>query len=193
MEVVEQYCYGCPTSVDFLNWVATVSTTTTKASAKVKPKIPTSTMVSRKPKSKPAGNDFDLAEALDKNQKPGGAFSDSDLEGVSRDDTYKPDKGKGGHQKGDTNQSTQDESRETTAEVGTIAGIISTVGIALVGAISSYITYQKKKLCFSIQQSLNADISKSEIPEGVVATEPNAQQTLLEQPKTGPSSDENAV
>ncbi len=41
---------------------------------------------------------------------------------------------------------------ETTAEVGTIAGIVSAVAMALVGAISSYISYQKKKLCFGIQR-----------------------------------------
>lgn len=41
---------------------------------------------------------------------------------------------------------------DTTAEVGTIAGIASAVAMALVGAISSYISYQKKKLCFSIQR-----------------------------------------
>ncbi|KAM4565335.1 CD99 antigen-like protein 2 isoform 5-T5 [Fundulus diaphanus] len=156
---------------DLINLVATVSTTTTKAPAKVKPKLPTSTAASKTPKPKPIGNDFNLADALDDNQKPGG-----------------------GHQRGDTNQNTYDENSETTAEVGTIAGIISAVGVALVGAISSYISYQKKKLCFGIQQSLNADINKAEVPEGVVATEPHAaQQTLLEQPKTGPPSDENAV
>ncbi|XP_021171572.2 CD99 antigen-like protein 2 isoform X5 [Fundulus heteroclitus] len=157
---------------DLINLDATVSTTTTKAPAKVRPKLPTSTAASKKPRPKPIGNDFNLADALDENQKPGG-----------------------GHQKGDTNQNTYDEnSAETTAEVGTIAGIISAVGVALVGAISSYISYQKKKLCFGIQQSLNADINKAEVPEGVVATEPHAaQQTLLDQPKTGPPSDENAV
>lgn len=36
--------------------------------------------------------------------------------------------------------------------MGTIAGIVSAVAMALVGAISSYISYQKKKLCFSIQR-----------------------------------------
>lgn len=41
---------------------------------------------------------------------------------------------------------------DTTAEVGTIAGIVSAVAMALVGAISSYISYQKKKLCFGIQR-----------------------------------------
>lgn len=46
---------------------------------------------------------------------------------------------------------------ETTAEVGTIAGIMSAVAVALVGAISSYISYQKKKLCFSIQREYPAE------------------------------------
>lgn len=88
---------------------------------------------------------------------------------------------------------------ETTAEVGTIAGIVSAVAMALVGAVSSYISYQKKKLCFSIQrrvlvlalalshwrrltgnmlikcvitESLNAEMVKAENPDAVVATEP---------------------
>lgn len=34
---------------------------------------------------------------------------------------------------------------------GPIAGIISAVGVALVGAASSYFAYQKKKLCFKLQ------------------------------------------
>lgn len=39
----------------------------------------------------------------------------------------------------------------TEAGSGTLAGIISAVGVALVGAASSYFAYQKKKLCFKIQ------------------------------------------
>lgn len=88
------------------------------------------------------------------------------------------------------------------AETGTIAGIVSAVAMALVGAVSSYISYQKKKFCFSIQrkneqlalscqingcfrlfwrtspspffftESLNADMVKAENPEAVVAQEP---------------------
>ncbi len=38
------------------------------------------------------------------------------------------------------------------AETGTIAGIVSAVAMALVGAVSSYISYQKKKFCFSMQR-----------------------------------------
>lgn len=39
----------------------------------------------------------------------------------------------------------------TEAGSGALAGIISSVGVALVGAVSSYFAYQKKKLCFKIQ------------------------------------------
>lgn len=34
---------------------------------------------------------------------------------------------------------------------GPIAGIISAIGVALVGAASGYFAYQKKKLCFKLQ------------------------------------------
>lgn len=92
-------------------------------------------------------------------------------------------------------------SLDTMAETGTIAGIVSAVGMALVGAVSGYISYQKKKLCFSIQrkethfllncitqlvflsfgsyhvlhlstESLNADMVKADAPDAVVAQEP---------------------
>lgn len=179
----------------------TTTTTTTKAPPKVVPKVPTGTKAPAKPKPKPAADDFDLADALDpnndiggkdKNKGQGGEFSDDDLTGVSKSN-YKPDKGKGGHPSGDDQINQYDDNTETTAEVGTIAGIVSAVAMALVGAISSYISYQKKKLCFSMQQSLNTDMVKSENPEAVVATEPQVQQTLLEPPNAEPPTEENAV
>nr|XP_046237286.1 CD99 antigen-like protein 2 isoform X2 [Scatophagus argus] len=175
--------------------------TTTKAPPKIVPKVPSGTKAPIKPKPMSAGHDFDLADALgpdsdiggkDKNKGQGGGFSDNDLIDVSKDDSYKPDKGKGG--RGDSDQINQyDDNIETTAEVGTIAGIVSAVAMALVGAVSSYISYQKKKLCFSIQQSLNADMVKTENPEAVVASEPQVQQTLLEPPNAEPPTEENAV
>ncbi|XP_058481560.1 CD99 antigen-like protein 2 isoform X2 [Solea solea] len=149
-------------------------TTTTKSP----PKVPSSTKAPVKPKPKP---------------KPGG-FSDTDLIDVGKDDTYKPDKGKGGHSRGDSDLiNHHDDNSETTAEVGTIAGIVSAVAMALMGAITSYISYQKKKLCFSIQQSLNTDMVKAENPDAVVATEPQVQQTLLESSNAEPPTEENAV
>ncbi|XP_077401473.1 CD99 antigen-like protein 2 isoform X2 [Vanacampus margaritifer] len=150
---------------------------------------------------------LDLADALDganeqttpaplpgtkapiKTKGKAGGFSDSDLIDVSKDDSYKPDKGKGSRPSGDRDQINQrgdNGNTETTAEIGTIAGIISAVGMALVGAISSYISYQKKKLCFGIQQSLNAEMVKADAPDAVLATEPQVQQTLLEQSSAEP-------
>lgn len=38
------------------------------------------------------------------------------------------------------------------AETGTIAGIASGLAMALIGAVTSYISYQQKKFCFSIQR-----------------------------------------
>ncbi|XP_068444242.1 CD99 antigen-like protein 2 isoform X2 [Clinocottus analis] len=153
-----------------------ITTTTTKAPPKVVPKVPTGTKAPVKPKPKPGG------------------FSDDDLFDVGKDETYKPDKGKGGRPSGEKDHINQyDDNTETTAEVGTIAGIVSAVAMALVGAISSYISYQKKKLCFGLQQSLNTDMVKAENPEAVVATEPQIQQTLLEPPNAEPPTEENVV
>lgn len=180
-----------------------VTTTTTKAPPKVVPKAPASTKAPVKPQPKPASDDLDLADALDPNNDiagkdkkrvQGGGFSDDDLLDVGNDDTYKPDKGKGPGPGGSDhiNQKNNDKP-ETTAEVGTIAGIASAVAMALVGAVTSYISYQKKKLCFSMQQSLNSEMVKSENPDAVVATEPQVQQTLLESANAEPPAEENAV
>ncbi|XP_030287235.1 CD99 antigen-like protein 2 isoform X2 [Sparus aurata] len=166
---------GAGGDLDLGDFFDGTTTTTTKSPTKVVPKVPAATKAPVKPKPKPGG------------------FSDSDLADVGKDDTYKPDKGKGGP-RGDKDQINQyDDNSGTTTEVGTIAGIASAVAMALVGAISSYISYQKKKLCFGIQQSLNTDMVKAENPEAVVATEPQVQQTLLEPPNAEPPTEENAV
>ncbi|XP_045557492.1 CD99 antigen-like protein 2 isoform X2 [Salmo salar] len=174
------------------------------------------------PKPQPASDEFDLGDALDPNNdiggkdknkgqsdkgiggggrgdrapnnrggNGGGSFSDDDLLDVGKDDTYNPDKGKGGH--GGGQSATDDNNLDTMAETGTIAGIISAIGLALVGAVTSYVSYQKKKFCFSIQQSLNADLVKTDNPDAVVATEPQVQQTLLEPPNAEPPSQDNTV
>ncbi|XP_053715579.1 CD99 antigen-like protein 2 [Synchiropus splendidus] len=156
-------------------------------------------------KPKPvAEGDFDLADALDpkndikdknKNQgNTGGGFSDSDLADIAKDMDKDKGKGKGRGGAGDGPIHPSNDNTETQAEVGTIAGIVSAVAMALVGAVTSYISYQKKKLCFSIQQSLNADFVKAENPDAVVATEPQVQQTLLEPPNAEPpATEENTV
>uniref|UniRef100_A0A672Q4T0 CD99 antigen-like protein 2 n=1 Tax=Sinocyclocheilus grahami TaxID=75366 RepID=A0A672Q4T0_SINGR len=127
----------------------------------------------------------------------GSEFSDADLADVGNDNAYKPDKGKGdklklgGHSGSDLDHA--DDNHDTMAETGTIAGIVSAVAMALAGAVSGYISYQKKKLCFSIQQSLNADMVKADAPDAVVAQEPQVQQTLLQPPNAEPPTEENAV
>ncbi|XP_051755598.1 CD99 antigen-like protein 2 isoform X1 [Ctenopharyngodon idella] len=125
----------------------------------------------------------------------GSQLSDDDLFDVGNDDSYKPDKGKGGKgaSSGGDLDPADDNNYDTMAETGTIAGIVSAVGMALVGAVSGYISYQKKKLCFSIQQSLNADMVKADAPDAVVAQEPQVQQTLLQPPNAEPPTEENAV
>ncbi|XP_009301305.1 CD99 antigen-like protein 2 isoform X3 [Danio rerio] len=131
------------------------------------------------------------------NSRGGSQFSDDDLLDVGNDNSYKPDKGKGGKGGSSSNvgdlDPADDNNYDTMAETGTIAGIVSAVAMALVGAVSSYISYQKKKLCFSIQQSLNADMVKADAPDAVVAQEPQVQQTLLQPPNAEPPTEENAV
>ncbi|XP_032701150.1 CD99 antigen-like protein 2 isoform X4 [Lontra canadensis] len=103
---------------------------------------------------KPAEDDFDLADALDDRndlddgrRKPsagGGGFSDKDLEDILGGGEYKPDKGDGRY-------GSDDSESGVSAEAGTIAGVASALAMALIGAVSSYISYQQKKFCFSIQ------------------------------------------
>ncbi|XP_067299476.1 CD99 antigen-like protein 2 isoform X6 [Pseudorasbora parva] len=154
-----------------------------------------------KGKGKDSGKEKDLGGGGRDDGKPnsrgGSQFSDDDLFDVGNDNSYKPDKGKGG--KGGSASSTGDlgpadeNNYDTMAETGTIAGIVSAVAMALFGAVSGYISYQKKKLCFSIQQSLNVDMVKADAPDAVVAQEPQVQQTLLQPPNAEPPTEENAV
>uniref|UniRef100_H3B4F0 CD99 antigen-like protein 2 n=1 Tax=Latimeria chalumnae TaxID=7897 RepID=H3B4F0_LATCH len=125
--------------------------------------------------------DFDLSDALVDNDDGIGSkgkdnrgvenFSDDDLKDVIAGG-YTPDKNKGIGGGG--------ESVDNTAETGTIAGIVSALAMALVGAVTSYISYQQKKFCFSIQQSLNAEYVKGENMEAGIAEEPQAERALLE-------------
>ncbi|XP_021107311.1 CD99 antigen-like protein 2 isoform X5 [Heterocephalus glaber] len=120
----------------------------------------------------PAVDDFNLADGLDDGndrddgpKKPSAAgegFSDKDLEEIVGGG-YRPDKNKG-----------------MSAETGTIAGVASALAMALIGAVSSYISYQQKKFCFSIQQGLNADYVKGENLESVVSEEPQVKYSALQ-------------
>ncbi|XP_008586737.1 PREDICTED: CD99 antigen-like protein 2 [Galeopterus variegatus] len=139
----------------------------------------------------PAGGEFDLADALDErndgHRKPnaggvGGGLSDKDLEDILGGGDYKPDKGKGDGRYG----SSDDTESGATVETGTIAGVASALAMALIGAVSSYISYQQRKFCFSIQhaaegqESLNADYVKGENLEAVVCEEPQVKYSSLQ-------------
>ncbi|XP_039723517.1 CD99 antigen-like protein 2 isoform X2 [Pteropus medius] len=160
-----------------------------KETASVKQKWDYTTTTTKRPgttraPAKPAGNDFDLADALDDRndqhdgrRKPsagGGGFSDKDLEDVLGGD-YKPDKGRGDGRYG----SNDDSEAGMSPETGTIAGVASALAMALIGAVSSYISYQQKKFCFRIQQGLNADYVKGENLEAVVCEEPQGRRAEM--------------
>uniref|UniRef100_A0A8C3GEB8 CD99 antigen-like protein 2 n=1 Tax=Cairina moschata TaxID=8855 RepID=A0A8C3GEB8_CAIMO len=86
-----------------------------------------------------------------------------------------------------------------TVETGTIAGIASALAMALVGAVSSYISYQQKKFCFSIQrkqplggEGLNAEYVKGENMEAVVSEEPQVKYSVLETQSAEPPKQDSA-
>ncbi|XP_036696214.1 CD99 antigen-like protein 2 isoform X4 [Balaenoptera musculus] len=147
---------------------------------------PGATRAPAKPAGPPEEKEFDLADALDDrndqdhgHRKPnagGGGFSDKDLEDLLGGGEYKPDKGKGDGQYG----SGEDSGSGMSAETGTIAGVASALAMALIGAVSSYISYQQKKFCFSIQQGLSADYVKGEHLEAVVCEEPQVKYSALQ-------------
>ncbi|XP_056396604.1 CD99 antigen-like protein 2 isoform X2 [Hyla sarda] len=147
-----------------------------------------------KPPNKPGTKDFDLEDALDDRNDPnrGGDISDSDLEDIVGGG-YKPDKGKDGHPAGGRENDNYENSGAIN-EPGAIAGIASALVMALVGAVSSYISYQQKKFCFSIQQGLNADYVKGENMEAVMAEEPQVKYSSLEaQSAPPPTGDPSKV
>lgn len=115
---------------------------------------------------KPAGDpsktggtgDFNILDAIDKDSKKpsagGGGFGDLDLSDVADNGEYKPDPGQGGRggaRAGDSSSDTSGGAEQGAAQNGQMAAIISTVGVAILGAASSFFAYQKKKLCFKLQ------------------------------------------
>ncbi|KAM9577569.1 CD99 antigen-like protein 2 isoform 3-T3 [Trichechus inunguis] len=150
----------------------------------------------RAPANLPGIDDFDLADALDDRndrddgrRKPsagGGGFSDKDLENVLGGGDYKPDRNKGDGPYGGSD----DPESGMSAEAGTIAGVASALAMALIGAVSSYISYQQKKFCFSIQQGLNADYVKGENLEAVVCEEPQVKYSSLQAQTAQPPAPE---
>ncbi|XP_071016182.1 CD99 molecule isoform X8 [Oncorhynchus clarkii lewisi] len=100
----------------------------------------------------------------------GGSFGDNDLFDLSDNDNYKPDPGKGGGARAadpapsDPNGgggAPADQPQGEEAGSGQIAAIVSGIGVALLGAASSYFAYQKKKLCFKVQGGEDPESGKN--------------------------------
>ncbi|XP_072361979.1 CD99 antigen-like protein 2 isoform X7 [Scyliorhinus torazame] len=172
-------------------------TTTTKASKRasgdddfslwdILPTTPSPRKTTKSPKTpkKPQkGNSDDPSVPGSKrNGKPkGGAadLSDKDLEDLL-DGGYKPD----GKKQGDNIPS--DDQDQVAMPETTIAGIASAVAAALLGVVSSYIAYQKKQLCFKIQEGFNV---KGENAEAGKMAAPQAEQSLLQTQSEKPPAD----
>lgn len=58
-----------------------------------------------------------------------------------------------------------------SAEAGTIAGVASALAMALIGAVSSYISYQQKKFCFSIQRKCSHAVASKPSGQGLARGE----------------------
>ncbi|KAL2768036.1 CD99 antigen-like protein 2 isoform 3 precursor [Daubentonia madagascariensis] len=129
-------------------------------------------------------DDFNLEDAFIETSSVK-RFSDKDLEDIVGGGDYKPDKNKGDGGYG----SNDDPGSGMVAETGTIAGVASALAMALIGAVSSYISYQQKKFCFSIQQGLNADYVKGENLEAVVCEEPQVKYSALHTQSAEPPSE----
>ncbi|OPJ69535.1 CD99 antigen isoform A [Patagioenas fasciata monilis] len=101
--------------------------------------------------------------------KDTGNFDDSDLAGSLP-------KG-GGDGSGNNERKGPSPNEETEASQGAIAGIVSAVVATVIGAVSSFIAYQKKKLCF--KQSADEENVNMDSHRGA-QSEPPVQRTLLE-------------
>ncbi|XP_015498028.1 CD99 antigen isoform X1 [Parus major] len=123
------------------------------------------------PKPQPPANPRDTDNPKQDRPKGSDTFDDSDLL-----DGNSPKGGSDGsgsnERKGPAPETGQEE-----ASPGAIAGIVSAVGAALVGTVSSFIAYQKKKLCF--KQSADEENVNMESHRGA-QSEPPVQRTLLE-------------
>ncbi|KAM4711108.1 CD99 molecule isoform 1-T1 [Anableps anableps] len=91
----------------------------------------------------------------------GGNIDDKDLFDINKEG-YTPDRGRSGGGD-DQRQGGADQPQggaDQPQDSGALAGIISAVGVALVGAASSYFAYQKKKLCFKVQGGADPESGK---------------------------------
>uniref|UniRef100_G1NPG0 Uncharacterized protein n=1 Tax=Meleagris gallopavo TaxID=9103 RepID=G1NPG0_MELGA len=100
------------------------------------------------------------------------SFDDSDL----FDGDLPREGGGGGGSSGGSGEKDSNKGGDGEASQGAIAGIVSAVAATAIGAVSSFIAYQKKKLCFkqSDEENVNMDSHRG------AQSEPPVQRTLLE-------------
>ncbi|KAM6384644.1 CD99 antigen-like isoform 10-T10 [Alca torda] len=106
------------------------------------------------------------------NPRDSGNFDDSDLS-----DGSLPKGGGGGSGSNERKGPSPNNGETANVSDGAIAGIISAVFATVVGAVSSFIAYQKKKLCF--KQSADEENVNMDSHRGA-QSEPPVQRTLLE-------------
>ncbi|KAK9981104.1 hypothetical protein ABG768_000671 [Culter alburnus] len=125
-------------------------------------------------KKKPSGGELDLIDAVGPDEvtkKPvtpprergtgGGTFNDKDLFDVNAGGEYVPDKGRIGGGGADPGYDDHSGGASEQPQGGAMAAILSSVGVALLGAASSYFAYQKKKLCFKVQGGEDPESGKN--------------------------------
>ncbi|XP_071590340.1 CD99 antigen-like [Heliangelus exortis] len=133
-------------------------------------KPPSSDFDDPKPGPPPNPRDTDKPKQ-DSSNKDTGGFSDKDLE----DDS-------GRHGGADSSGGTErkesgpNKVEDADASQGAIAGIVSAVVATVIGAVSSFIAYQKKKLCFKQSDEENVNMESHRGAQ----SEPPVQRTLLE-------------
>ncbi|XP_030906962.1 CD99 antigen isoform X2 [Melopsittacus undulatus] len=98
-------------------------------------------------------------------------FKDSDL---YEDNLSKGGGGDSGHN--ERKDPSPKNGEEAEGSQGAIAGIVSAVVATVIGAVSSFIAYQKKKLCFKQSDEENVNMESHRGAQ----SEPPVQRTLLE-------------
>lgn len=104
--------------------------------------------------------------------KDTGKLDDSDLY-----DGHLPNRGGHGGGSNERKDPSPNDGQTAEASQGAIAGIVSAVFATVIGAVSSFIAYQKKKLCF--KQSADEENVNMDSHRGA-QSEPPVQRTLLE-------------
>ncbi|XP_078401213.1 CD99 molecule isoform X2 [Cetorhinus maximus] len=140
------------------------------------------------PKNRNGNDEFDLSDAVDGEDKytptrlpkqpangdPDHQFGDDDLVNAAG----------GAVDPEGTNPKGSDQKGNQGAGNSTITGIITGVLLALGGGVSSYVLYQKKKLCFSLTGNSADQSTKQENVHGQ-REDPQSYSTLLKEQPAG--------